>query len=117
MDTRVRGHNHLLEELKSHSVLGPLLIGVIPANEAVSYAHHNHQSLFSYDPKAPASKAYAQLVGKLVQRMAKGGVMPPQKDSTRMDDLLASVTADLLEGGSQTFQDNSLRLRRKGYVM
>jgi len=39
----------------------------------VSYAHHNHQSLFSYDPKASASKAYAQLVGKLVQRMAKGG--------------------------------------------
>ena len=73
MDTRVRGHNHLLEELKSHSVLGPLLIGVIPANEAVSYAHHHHQSLFSYDPKASASKAYAQLVGKLVQRMAKGG--------------------------------------------
>jgi chromosome partitioning protein len=72
MDTRVRGHNHLLEELKSHPVLGQLLIGVIPANEAVSYAHHNHQSLFSYDPKAPASKAYAQLVGKLVQRMAKG---------------------------------------------
>jgi chromosome partitioning protein len=74
MDSRIRGHNHLLEELKSHPVLGQLLIGVIPANEAVSYAHHNHQSLFSYDPKASASKAYAQLVGKLVQRMAKGGV-------------------------------------------
>src|SRR5215211_2588621 len=55
MDSRIRGHNHLLEELKSHSVLGQLLIGVIPANEAVSYAHHGHQSLFSYDPKASAS--------------------------------------------------------------
>jgi chromosome partitioning protein len=73
MDTRIRGHNHLLEELKSHSVLSQLLIGIIPANEAVSYAHHNHQSVFSYDPKAPASKAYAQFVGKLVQRLAKGG--------------------------------------------
>jgi len=73
MDSRIRGHNHLLEELKSHPILGQLLIGVIPANEAVSYAHHGHQSLFSYDSKAPASKAYAQLVGKLVQRMAKGG--------------------------------------------
>ncbi len=73
MDSRIRGHNHLLDELKSHPVLGQLLIGVIPANEAVSYAHHNHQSLFSYDSKASASKAYAQLVGKLVQRMAKGG--------------------------------------------
>jgi chromosome partitioning protein len=73
MDSRIRGHNHLLEELKSHSVLSQLLVGIIPANEAVSYAHHNHQSIFSYDPKAPASRAYAQFVGKLVQRLMKGG--------------------------------------------
>jgi cellulose biosynthesis protein BcsQ len=53
--------------------LGNLLCGVIPANEAVSYAHHNHQSIFAYDPQAPASKAYAQLVGQLVRQMAKGG--------------------------------------------
>jgi hypothetical protein len=38
--------------------------------------------------------------------------MPPKKDSTRINDLLASVTADLLEGGPQTFQDNSLRVER-----
>jgi chromosome partitioning protein len=73
MNTRVRGHNHLLDELKGHSVLGKLLLGVVPANEAVSYAHQSHLSVFSYDPKAPASKAYAQFVGKLVQRIAKGG--------------------------------------------
>ena len=73
MDTRIRGHNHLLDELKAHSALGKLLIGVIPANEAVSYAHHNHQSIFNYDPKAPASKAYAQIVGTLVRHIAKGG--------------------------------------------
>lgn len=73
MDKRVRGHNHLLDELKAHSVLGKLLIGVIPANEAVSYAHHNHLSIFNYDPKAPASRAYAQLVGTLVRRMSKEG--------------------------------------------
>lgn len=71
MNSRIRGHNHLLDELKAHSVLGKLLIGVIPANEAVSYAHHNHLSVFSYDPKAPASRAYAQLVGTLVRRMAQ----------------------------------------------
>lgn len=71
MDTRIRGHQHLLEELKSHPVLGRLVLGIIPANEAVSYAHHHHQSIFSYDPKASASKAYAQLVGKLVQRLAQ----------------------------------------------
>ena len=73
MDTRIRGHNHLLEELKAHPVLGKLLIGVIPANEAVSYAHSNHQSIFAYDPQAKASKAYAQLVGTLVRRMTQEG--------------------------------------------
>jgi chromosome partitioning protein len=67
MDRRVRGHRHLLDELKGHSVLGKLLIGVIPMNEAVSYAHRSHQSIYTYDPTAPASKAYARLVGKLVK--------------------------------------------------
>jgi chromosome partitioning protein len=73
MDTRVKGHNHLLDELKAHNVLGKMLCGVIPANEAVSYAHRDHQSVFNYDPKAPASKAYAHLVGTLMRRLAKGG--------------------------------------------
>jgi chromosome partitioning protein len=73
MNTRIRGHNHLLDELRSHSVLGKLLLGVIPANEAVSYAHHNHQSLFVYDPNASASRAYAQVVAALVRYMTKGG--------------------------------------------
>jgi len=53
--------------------LGKLLLGVIPANEAVSYAHRNHQSLFSYDPRASASKAYVQVVGTLVRYLSKGG--------------------------------------------
>jgi len=74
LDMRVRGLKDLLEELKAHSILGKLVCGVIPANEAISYAHHNHQSIFAYDPQAPASKAYAQLVGQLVRQMAKGGV-------------------------------------------
>lgn len=73
MNSRIRGHNHLLDELKAHSVLGKLLLGVIPANEAVSYAHHNHLSVFNYDPNASASKAYAQVVGALVRYMTKGG--------------------------------------------
>ncbi len=73
MDTRVKGHNHLLDELKTHNILGKMLCGVIPANEAVSYAHRDHQSVFNYDPKAPASKAYAHLVGTLMRRLAKGG--------------------------------------------
>jgi chromosome partitioning protein len=68
MDKRVRGHNQLLEELKSHQVLGRLICGVIPANEAVTYSHHRNQSLFAYDPRAAASKAYAQLVGRLARQ-------------------------------------------------
>lgn len=74
MDSRIRGHNHLLDELKAHSVLGKLLLGVIPANEAVSYAHHHHQSLFAYSPKSAASKAYAQVVASLVRYLVKEGV-------------------------------------------
>ena len=74
MDCRIKGHTQLLEALKNHSVLGKLICGVIPANEAVSYAHNNHQSIFNYDPKSPASRAYAELVGTLVRRMLQSQV-------------------------------------------
>jgi chromosome partitioning protein len=74
MDSRIRGHKLLLDELKAHSVLGKLLLGIIPANEAVSYAHHHHDSLFSYSPKSAASKAYAQVVASLVRYLVKEGV-------------------------------------------
>ena len=74
MDSRIRGHNHLFDELKAHEILGNLLLGVIPMNEAVSYAHHHHQSVFTYSPKSAASKAYAQVVGSLVRYLAKDGV-------------------------------------------
>jgi chromosome partitioning protein len=73
LDTRIRGHRQLLDELKGHPVLGKLICGVIPANEAVSYAHHTHQSIFAYDPRALASKAYAKLVGQLVRQMVSRG--------------------------------------------
>ena len=71
MDSRIRGHAQLLEDLKNHNVLGKLICGIIPANEAVSYAHNSHQSVFSYDPKAPASRAYAELVVTLIRRMVQ----------------------------------------------
>lgn len=74
MDARIRGHHHLLDQLKAHPTLGPMLIGVIPANEAVSYAHVNHQSIFAYAPHSAASKAYAQLVNGLVLAMVREGV-------------------------------------------
>lgn len=38
--------------------------------------------------------------------------MPPKHNSHRMDELLASVTEDLLEGDPQHFQDNSIRVER-----
>ena len=72
MDRRVRGHKDLLEELKVHPVLGQMLCGVVPQNEAVSYSHHNHMSVFTYDPKATASRAYIQMVASLVRRTSGG---------------------------------------------
>lgn len=72
MDKRVRGHHNMLDDLKAHPMLGKLLCGVIPMNEAVSYAHRYHKSVFMQDPKAPASRAYAHLVGELVKQV--GGV-------------------------------------------
>jgi chromosome partitioning protein len=69
MDSRVRGHNQLLNDLKNHPQLGKLLLGIIPMNEAVSYAHRSHSSIFAYDPQASASKAYAQVVGRIVKGM------------------------------------------------
>ena len=69
MDRRVRGHHNMLNDLKAHPMLNKLLCGVIPMNEAVSYAHRHHQSVFIRDPKAPASQAYAQLVGRLVKQV------------------------------------------------
>lgn len=38
--------------------------------------------------------------------------MPPKHNSRRMDELLASVTEDLLEGDPQHFHDNSIRVER-----
>jgi chromosome partitioning protein len=69
LDTRVKGHQQMLEGLQAHPTLGKLLCGVIPANEAVAYAHSQHLSVFEYDPHCPASRAYAQLVGSLIKQM------------------------------------------------
>lgn len=69
LDTRIKDHVQMLDNLKAHSVLGKLLCGVIPANEAVAYSHHQHQSVFDYDPHCAASQAYAQLVGHLAKQM------------------------------------------------
>mgnify|MGYP001115174400 CR=1 FL=1 len=69
MDKRIKGHRQLLDDLYQHPTLGKLVCGVIPANEAVSYSHHRNMSLFSYDHRAAASKAYAQLVTHLARQL------------------------------------------------
>ncbi|QPC81743.1 hypothetical protein G4Y79_18925 [Phototrophicus methaneseepsis] len=61
----------LLDEMKSHNVLGQLFCGMIPQNEAVSYSHHNHLSVFNYEPKAAASVAYGELVANIVRQKAR----------------------------------------------
>jgi chromosome partitioning protein len=74
MDRRVKGHEEMVEQLRQHSTLGKLLCGIIPANEAIAYAHRSHLSIYAYDPSSAASQAYAQMVGVLFKRLyIKGG--------------------------------------------
>lgn len=72
MDRRVKGHLEMVEQIKSHPTLGKLVCGVIPANEAVAYAHRSHMSIYEYDPSSPASQAYAQMVGWMLKRLFVG---------------------------------------------
>lgn len=50
MDKRVKVYHHLLKDIKSHPMFGKLLMGIIPMNKAVSYAHRSHRSIFAYNP-------------------------------------------------------------------
>ncbi|MBZ0306658.1 MAG: ParA family protein, partial [Anaerolineae bacterium] len=69
MDRRMKGHVDMVKKLRAHPVLGKLICGIIPANEAVAYAHQAHRSIYAYDPTSQASQAYAQLVKWLVRKM------------------------------------------------
>jgi chromosome partitioning protein len=69
MDKRIKGHLDSLKTLQAHQALGGLLYGVVPANEAVSYAHSQHTSVLTYDPHASASKAYLKIAVQLVKDM------------------------------------------------
>lgn len=68
-DKRVKGHQEMVDSLRQHPSLGKLVCGVIPANEAVAYAHRSHLSVYAYDPTSPASQAYAQMVGTLLKHL------------------------------------------------
>jgi len=72
-DARVKGHTQTVDKIKAHPVLGSLVSGMIPTNEAIAYSHHHHQSIFEYDPHCSASRAYAQFVAQLVKAILKGG--------------------------------------------
>jgi len=69
MDKRVKGHLEMIEQIKQHPTLGKLVSGIIPANEAVAYAHRSHMSIYEYDPKSAASQAYAHMVGWMIKRL------------------------------------------------
>ncbi|MBZ0308198.1 MAG: ParA family protein [Anaerolineae bacterium] len=69
MDRRIKGHVEMVDSLSQHPTLGKLLCGVIPANEAVAYAHRSHLSIYQYDPSSAASVAYAQMVGAMLKRL------------------------------------------------
>jgi chromosome partitioning protein len=69
MDKRIKGHLDSVQSLQEHQALGKLLYGVIPANEAVSYARSQHSSVLNYDPNASASKAYIKVAVQLVKDM------------------------------------------------
>ena len=100
------GHNQLLDELKAHSVLGKLLLGVIPANEAVSYAHHQHQSLFTYSPEIGRQQSLRS--GRRLARALSGEgrcIMPHVRYPAASMILLASVTEDMLGDLSQVLPD------------
>jgi chromosome partitioning protein len=72
MDRRIKGHLDALQSLKEHEALGKLVYGVIPANEAVSYAHAQHTSVLNYDLRASASEAYLKIAIQLVKEMYAG---------------------------------------------
>jgi chromosome partitioning protein len=67
MDRRIRGHIESVKNLRAHESLGKLVYGIIPSNEAVSYAHEQHISVMSYDPRAAASEAYLKIAVQLVK--------------------------------------------------
>jgi len=72
-DARIKGHLQTLAKIKAHPVLGKLVSGTIPTNEAVAYSHHHHQSVFEYDANCSASRAYIQFVAQLARPILFGG--------------------------------------------
>ena len=68
-DGRISGHTQTQEDLVNHPVLGNLLMGVVPVNEAISYAHAQHLSIYEYDARSAAAQAYASVSSKITRAL------------------------------------------------
>jgi chromosome partitioning protein len=71
-DQRVNLERENLELYASHAYYGPRLFHTpIPANVAISYAHDACESIFTYDNRSNAARAYMAFIRELVQRVLK----------------------------------------------
>jgi chromosome partitioning protein len=71
-DQRVTLERENLELYTTHTFYGPRLFQTpIPANVAISYAHDACESIFAYDERANAARAYMAFIRELVQRVYK----------------------------------------------
>jgi chromosome partitioning protein len=69
-DQRVNLERESLELYAAHAFYGPRLFSTpIPANVAISYAHDACESIFAYDERSNAARAYMVFVKELVQRI------------------------------------------------
>jgi chromosome partitioning protein len=71
-DQRVTLERENLDLYVSHSFYGPRLFQTpIPANVAISYAHDACESIFAYDERSSAARAYMGFIRELLQRIYK----------------------------------------------
>jgi chromosome partitioning protein len=71
-DQRVTLERENLELYEAHAFYGPRLFKtLIPANVTVSYAHDACESIFAYDGRSTAARAYMEFVKELIDRIMK----------------------------------------------
>jgi len=71
-DQRVTLERENLELYEAHAFYGPRLFKtLIPANVTVSYAHDACESIFAYDGRSTAARAYMEFVKELLERIMK----------------------------------------------
>lgn len=71
-DQRVNLEKDNLELYASHTFYGPRLFSTpIPVNVAISYAHDACASIFTYDERSNAARAYMGFVREMIERTRK----------------------------------------------